>query len=49
LAEKLIAVWAEPNLEAMGETARRTMTEFSKEKTVESLLAYYREVLTSSY
>jgi glycosyltransferase involved in cell wall biosynthesis len=48
LAEKLIAVWADPNLEAMGETARRTMTEFSKEKTVESLLAYYREVLTSS-
>src|ERR1051325_1005950 len=48
LAEKLIAAWADPNLEAMGARARRTMTEFSKEKTVESLLAYYREILSSS-
>jgi len=48
LAEKLIAAWGDPNLETMGERARRTMADFSKEKSVESLLAYYREVLTSS-
>jgi glycosyltransferase involved in cell wall biosynthesis len=48
LANKLISAWVDPNLDQMGETARETMNEFSKEKTVESLLSYYREVLSSA-
>jgi glycosyltransferase involved in cell wall biosynthesis len=48
LANKLIAAWAAPNLSEMGERARESMTEFSKEKTVESLLSYYRQLLSSS-
>jgi glycosyltransferase involved in cell wall biosynthesis len=48
LASKLISAWIAPNLKEMGERARESMTEFSKEKTVESLLSYYRQLLNSS-
>jgi glycosyltransferase involved in cell wall biosynthesis len=48
LAAKLIAAWVDPNLAEMGERARRTMTEFSLENTIHSLLSYYREVLSTS-
>jgi len=48
LANKLIAAWVAPDLNEMGERARESMTEFSKERAVESLLSYYRELLSSS-
>jgi len=48
LLAKLIEAWTDPNLKEMGERARESMTEFSKEKAVENLLSYYREVLSSS-
>ncbi|MFN2529734.1 MAG: glycosyltransferase family 4 protein [Pyrinomonadaceae bacterium] len=49
LAEKLIAVWGDPHLQGIGAKAREITIRFSEEKTVESLLAYYREVLTRDH
>ena len=45
LAEKIISVWTHPKLGEMGAAARQKTLEFSPEKTVETLLAYYREIL----
>lgn len=45
LAEALRRAWTDPDLERMGEAARRKAAEFSPERTVPSLLDYYREVL----
>ncbi|MGH9900603.1 MAG: glycosyltransferase family 4 protein [Pyrinomonadaceae bacterium] len=48
LAEKIIHAWTHPKLREMGRAARQKMFELSPEKTVETLLAYYREVLRTS-
>ncbi len=45
LAEKIIYAWTHPKLHDIGQAAQQKMLEFSPEKTVESLLAYYREIL----
>lgn len=45
LAEKIISAWEHPKLREMGEAAREKIMEFSPGRTVESLLAYYGEVL----
>ena len=44
LAEKIISAWIHPKLEELGEAARQKMSEFSPEKTVETLLTYYKEI-----
>lgn len=45
LAEKIISAWIHPQLGDIGAAARQASLEFSPEKTVVSLLNYYREVL----
>ena len=45
LADKIISAWIHPKLGEMGAAARHKMSEFSPERTVETLLNYYREVL----
>lgn len=45
LAEKIIYAWSHPKLREIGQAARQKSLEFSPEKTVESLLNYYREIL----
>ncbi|MFN2511709.1 MAG: glycosyltransferase family 4 protein [Pyrinomonadaceae bacterium] len=45
LAQEIISAWIHPKLEEMGAAARQKILEFSPEKTVETLLTYYREVL----
>lgn len=45
LADKIISAWIDPRLEEMGAAARERVLEFLPEKTVESLLTYYREIL----
>jgi glycosyltransferase involved in cell wall biosynthesis len=45
LAEKIISAWIDPKLCEIGQAAQRKTLEFSPEKTVESLLSYYREIL----
>ena len=45
LAEKMISAWIHPKLGEIGQAARQKILEFSPEKTVETLLTYYREVL----
>ncbi len=45
LAEKIISAWKHPKLSEMGAAARQKTLEFSPEKTVETLLTYYREIL----
>ncbi|MCM3901879.1 MAG: glycosyltransferase family 4 protein, partial [Pyrinomonadaceae bacterium] len=45
LAEKIIFAWKHPKLSEMGAAARQKTLEFSPEKTVETLLTYYREIL----
>jgi glycosyltransferase involved in cell wall biosynthesis len=47
LAEKIISAWIHPKLGEIGAAARQKMSEFSPERTVETLLNYYREVLHS--
>lgn len=47
LAEKIISAWIHPKLEEIGAAARQKISEFSPEKTVETLLIYYREILNS--
>ena len=45
LAEKIISAWIHPELEEIGAAARQKSWEFSPERTVETLLTYYREIL----
>ncbi len=45
LAGKIISAWIHPKLEEMGAAARQKILEFSPERTVETLLTYYREIL----
>jgi len=45
LAQKIISAWTDPKLGEMGIAARQKVLEFAPEKTVETLLAYYREIL----
>jgi glycosyltransferase involved in cell wall biosynthesis len=45
LAEKIIYAWTHPRLGEIGQAAQRKTLEFAPEKTVESLLTYYREIL----
>lgn len=45
LAEKIIYAWTHPKLRDIGQAAQQKTLEFSPEKTVESLLTYYREIL----
>jgi len=45
LAEKMIAAWNNPDLETIGAAAKQKVLEFAPEKTVESLLKYYSELL----
>ncbi|HKR59032.1 MAG TPA: glycosyltransferase family 4 protein [Pyrinomonadaceae bacterium] len=45
LTEKIISAWIHPKLEEIGEAARQKILDFSPEKTVGTLLSYYREVL----
>lgn len=45
LAEKIIYAWAHPKLYEIGQAAQRKTLEFAPEKTVETLLTYYREIL----
>lgn len=45
LAEKIISSWMHPKLEEIGAAARQRILEFSPDRTVETLLNYYREIL----
>jgi len=45
LAEKIISAWNNPDLETIGAAAKQKVLEFAPEKTVESLLKYYSELL----
>ncbi|MEO8435638.1 MAG: glycosyltransferase family 4 protein [Pyrinomonadaceae bacterium] len=45
LADKIISAWTHPRLAEIGVAARQKILEFSPERTVESLLTYYREIL----
>jgi glycosyltransferase involved in cell wall biosynthesis len=45
LTEKIIGAWTDPRLPEIGQAAQQKILEFSPEKTVESLLSYYQEVL----
>ena len=45
LAQKLIAAWSDPRLEAMAAAAKERICDFAPEKTVASLLSYYFAVL----
>ena len=48
LADKMISAWNNPDLETIGAAARQKVLEFAPEKTVESLLKYYSEVLRTN-
>ena len=45
LGKKIIHAWAHPKLAEIGQAAQRKTLEFAPEKTVESLLTYYREIV----
>jgi glycosyltransferase involved in cell wall biosynthesis len=45
LAEKIVSAWIDPKLEEMGAAALQKSLEFSPERTIETLLTYYREIL----
>lgn len=45
LAEKIIASWIHPKLAEIGAAARERMLEFLPERTLETLLRYYGEIL----
>jgi glycosyltransferase involved in cell wall biosynthesis len=45
LAEKMISAWIDPRLATISAAAKQRMLEFAPEKTVNSLLSYYSEVL----
>ncbi|HKG47881.1 MAG TPA: glycosyltransferase family 4 protein [Pyrinomonadaceae bacterium] len=49
LAQKMIEVWADPDLAVMSVAAKQRVSEFAPEKTVESLLGYYSEVLSNNH
>ena len=45
LADRIISAWIHPKREEIGAAARRRSLDLSPETTVETLLAYYREIL----
>lgn len=45
LAEKIISSWVHPRLEEIGTAAQQRILEFSPERTVETLLRYYGEIM----
>lgn len=45
LAERIISAWIHPKLAEMEAAAREEVLRFSPERTVETLLTYYREIL----
>jgi glycosyltransferase involved in cell wall biosynthesis len=45
LSEKMIAAWADPRLEEIGEAAKQRMADFAPEKTINGLLTYYSDVM----
>jgi glycosyltransferase involved in cell wall biosynthesis len=45
LAERIISAWIHPKLSEMEAAAREKVLRFSPERTVETLLNYYREIL----
>ena len=45
LAEKMISAWNDLNLESISAAATQKVLDFAPQKTVESLLGYYSEVL----
>ena len=45
LAEKMISAWNNPALETIAAAAKQEMLKFAPEKTVETLLSYYFELL----
>lgn len=45
LAEKIISAWIHPKLGEIGAAAQKKIMEFSPERTIETLLTYYREIL----
>lgn len=48
LAAGLVRAWEHPDRARMGEAARLKASEFSPERTVTTLIEYYREVLHAS-
>lgn len=48
LSDKIISAWKHPRLAEIGAAARERILEFSPERTVETLLSYYREILRGS-
>ena len=47
LANKIIEVWTRPDLEVIGQAAKRKAEEISPERTVQELLKYYEEIINS--
>ena len=45
LAERIISAWIDPRLGEMAAAGRQTILKFSPERTVETLLTYYFEIL----
>ena len=45
LAVKMISAWNNPDLETIGAAAKQRVSEFAPEKTVDSLLKYYSELI----
>ena len=45
LAERIISAWIDPRLGEMAAAGRQTILKFSPERTVETLLTYYWEIL----
>ena len=45
LSEKLIKAWSHPDLEQLSQAARNRMLAFAPEKTIDSLLNYYSNVI----
>lgn len=45
LADKMISVWVHPDLQGISGAAKQRMLEFAPEKTINSLLNYYSNVL----
>ena len=48
LAEKILAAWTNPRLDAIGRAAREKARDYAPEHTVKTLLAYYQEVLNEN-
>lgn len=45
LAEKIIGAWRHPNLDAIGQAAKRKAEEFTPEHTIKALLKYYERII----